>query len=268
MKRTLVAVLIVGCMTILPCAGSANTITIEPNRDVTIFQNNVNNSSGGGYGLFAGTNGTSSPRRALIGFDIAGSVPPGAVIQAVQLTMVLGQVAGSGSGSGSGSPTIDLLHVTADWGEGTAQSNGAPPDSLGGQGQGAAASGNDATWNARFFPGTLWTTPGGDFSSTASAALQIVGTTTEVPYTWGSTSGMVSDVQGWLDSPNTNFGWMIKNEDEVDATTFRAFYSRNTLSAARHPELQITFSVPEPSGILLAISAMAIVTSARKRLFA
>src|SRR5262249_4693397 len=154
-----------------------------------------------------------------IDFDIAGSgIPVGATIQSVQLTLVLGQVAGSGGGGGGGAPTIDLLPLTADWGEGTAQSAGVPVDNIGGQGQGAPAVGGDATWNARFYSPTtptLWGTPGGDFSPTASASLTIVGTTTGVPYTWGSTAGMVSDVQGWLNSPASNFGWILKNEDEV-----------------------------------------------------
>src|SRR5215471_1901012 len=98
------------CIGLSTGALSGATITIGASKDVTIFQNNVNNSSGGGYGLFAGTNGTSSPRRALIDFDIAGSgIPSGATIQSVQLTLVLGQVAGSGGGGGGGGPTIDLL---------------------------------------------------------------------------------------------------------------------------------------------------------------
>src|SRR5262249_40093077 len=66
-------------------SASADSISIGASKDVTIFQNNVDNSSGGGNGLFAGTNGTSSPRRALLAFDIAGNVPAGAVIQGVQL---------------------------------------------------------------------------------------------------------------------------------------------------------------------------------------
>jgi hypothetical protein len=64
---------------------------------------------------------------------------------------------------------------------------------------------------------------------------------------------MVSDVQGWLNSPASNFGWMLKNEDEVDATTFRAFYSRDTVNTALHPALTITYAVPEPESVLLAL---------------
>src|SRR5262245_57590830 len=96
----IVLTLPVVCVGLSTDALSGATITIGASKDVTIFQNNVNNSSGGGYGLFAGTNGTGSPRRALIDFDIAGNLPAGATIQSVQLTLILGQVAGSGGGGG------------------------------------------------------------------------------------------------------------------------------------------------------------------------
>ena len=265
-RFVIVFILPIVCVGFSTGALSGATITIGVSKDVTIFQNNVNNSSGGGYGLFAGTNGTSSPRRALIDFDIADNVPAGATIQSVQLTLILGQVAGSGGGGGGGTPTIDLLPLTADWGEGTAQSGGVPADNIGGQGQGAPAVGGDATWNARFYPSTLWANPGGDFSATASASLTIVGTTTGVPYTWGSTAGMVSDVQGWLNSPASNFGWLLKNEDEVDATTFRAFYSRDTVNTALHPALAITYAVPEPESVLLALLGAILATTGTQTL--
>jgi hypothetical protein len=234
----------------------ADTISIGASRDVTIFQNNVNNSSGGGNGLFAGTNGANSPRRALIGFNIAGNVPAGAVIQAVQLTLTLGQVAGSGGGTGgtSGSPFVDLFRVSKDWGEGTVQSGGAA-DSLGGQGQGAQANTGDATWNAAMYSATtptLWATPGGDFAATASASQQIVGTTINVAYNWTTTPGLVADVQSWLNSPASNFGWILRNEDEAGTQTLRAFYSRDTFTASFRPVLSITYTVPEPASLWLA----------------
>jgi hypothetical protein len=130
----------------------ADTISLGANKDVTIFQSNVNN-SGGGNDLFAGANGTSSPRRALIAFDIAGNIPAGAVIQGVQLTLTLGQLAGGGGGTGGpgGSPFVDLFRVSENWGEGTVQSGGAA-DSLAGQAQGAAGNEGDATWNAPCIP--------------------------------------------------------------------------------------------------------------------
>jgi hypothetical protein len=75
---------------------SGATVTLDAMKDSTIFQNNVNNSSGAANGLTAGTNGNGSPRRALVAFVVAGSIPAGAVIQDVKLHLVLGSVAGGG----------------------------------------------------------------------------------------------------------------------------------------------------------------------------
>ncbi len=95
-------------LAVVPSAGFADTVTIGASKDTTIYQNNPNNSSGGGNGLFAGTDGDVSPRHALIAFDIADNIPAGATITDVQLTLFLGQVAGSGMGGGGGNSTIEL----------------------------------------------------------------------------------------------------------------------------------------------------------------
>ncbi len=39
--------------------------------------------------------------------------------------------------------------------------------------------------------------------------------------TWGSTAQLVSDVQGWVDNPATNAGWMIRGDEGTDETACR-----------------------------------------------
>jgi Dockerin type I domain len=229
------------CAAVSPMPVLGATITIGASKDTTIYQNNVNNSSGGGNGLFAGTNGTASPRRGLIAFDIVDNVPAGSTITDVQLTLFVGQVAGSGGSGSGGTATIDLHRLLADWGEGTTQKQTPPNDSFVGLGQGAAANSGDATWNSRFFSTSLWNTPGGDFASAASATAS-VGTTLNTATVWGSTASLVSDVQQWLATPAVNFGWALVNADETTAMTFRAFYTRDTATAALCPQLQITYT--------------------------
>jgi hypothetical protein len=228
----------------------ADTVTIGPAKDAAIYAANVNNSNGAGPGMFAGTDNSSNRSRSLIAFDIAG-VPQlsGATITGAQLTLTLGMVPG-GSPPAPSPETIDLHRLTADWGEGT---TGSSSTTIGGTGGGFAANPGDATWNARMYPGTLWSTAGGDYGATTSASLS-VGNTTNIPYTWASTPTLVADVQGWLDNPSTNFGWELVNEDETSARTFRAFYTRESSTTAFRPQLQITYTaaVPEPSSLLLA----------------
>ncbi|HEY1600515.1 MAG TPA: DNRLRE domain-containing protein, partial [Pirellulales bacterium] len=188
--------------------GGANDSNIATDvKDATIFQNNVNNSNGAGPGMFAGTNGMTSPRRGLIEFNVAGHVPPGATINSVTLELFLGQTAGGAGGAFN----IGLFTLSKGWGEGTTESGG----TISGTGQGAAANAGDATWNASAFPSTLWTKPGGDFASTASASTS-VGSTLNAASNWSS-AAMVTDVQNWLNTPSTNFGWAVVNADEADA---------------------------------------------------
>src|SRR5579863_6455678 len=115
-----------GSALLLPALARGVTVTIgggsDSNiatdvKDNTIFQNNTSNSDGGGPGMFAGTNGTSSPRRGLIEFNVAAKVPAGATITSVQLELFLGQIAGSGGGGGSGTFNIGLYKVAEAWGE-------------------------------------------------------------------------------------------------------------------------------------------------------
>jgi hypothetical protein len=233
--------------------------------DTTIFQNNVNNSAGGALGMFSGTNSSSSPRRALVEFDIADNIPAGSTITNVTLTLYLASVAGGGT---TGTATIGLYDLSDSWGEGTAEEG----QGASGAGQGAMANTGDATWDDRFYSSsspTAWTTPGGDYSGTTSGTLA-VGTTLNAAYTWGSTSQMVADVQSWLDSPTTNFGWEMINSNETGSQTFRAFYTREEASSNSNlvPDLQITYTpslAPEPVGIGALAIAAGFVTTRRRR---
>src|SRR5690242_17962866 len=110
----------------------AATVSISASKDTTIFQNNVTNSAGGQTQFYSGTNSTSSPRRALIAFDIAANTPAGATISAASLTLTLSQVGGGGGGGSSA--TIGLHEVPAAWGEGSVSAGG---------GQGSAAGPGD-----------------------------------------------------------------------------------------------------------------------------
>jgi len=236
------------------CSASvhAAVLTLGADKDTSIFQNNVNNAGGGGPGLFAGTNGSNSPRRALISFDLS-SIPAGSTITNVQLTLTLGQVAGMGPDTA----TIGLFALTRNWGEGAANSG---VSGIGGSGNGAAAGTGDATWNAAMFPGTVWTTAGGDHAPAVSASLLLETRTLETRFTWLSTPQLIADTQGWLNNSATNFGWEIINAVESSASTVFGFYSseQHTFpggNADQEPVLQVTYTVPEPGTNILLVAA-------------
>lgn len=234
------------------------TVILGSYKDATIFGESINQgvpntdgqdlfnrSNGGGPGLFAGGNGALAAHRGLISFDVAGTIPAGSVITDVSMTLHIGIVAGSGGAPGLGDQTprmVSLHQLTADWGEGTTGSNST---TVGGTGQGFPANPGDATWNARFFGSTNWTTPGGDYQATASGSLA-VGSQFYSPQTWQSTPGMVADVQEWLDAPSGNFGWILINADEKSRQTHRAFYTKEWSDPAMRPQLSISYVAPVP----------------------
>ena len=200
--------------------------------------------------MFVGSDGQSRPKRGLIEFNIPAFVPAGATITGASLSLVLGQVAGADT-----TPrTIGLFDVTTNWAGGTNGTTGHPGPGFGGTGQGFAPNIGDATWNFSQFNTTAWNTPGGDFSSTESAATA-VSQSLNTPYVWGSTAQMVADVQGWLDGSLPNFGWLLKNDSEGSPTTFRAFYTAEGAAEQEVPDfaplLTVDFveraPVPEPS---------------------
>jgi hypothetical protein len=251
-----------------PNAGWPATVIIGASKDNSIFQNNVNNSLGGGAGIFSGSNNAASPRRGLLQFDVAASVPAGVKITGAQLTLYLGNAPNTNSYN------IGLHRITADWGEGTAGSSSLVIV-IGGTGNGFAAGPDDATWNQRFFGSTAWSNPGalGDVDPVASASA-IVGGPIDNPHTWLSTAALVSDAQGWLDSPSSNFGWALINASETTNQSLKAFYSseatqnssgvQNSLDPAWRPTLTVRY-IPEPGTALLVLVAAPLMASIAKR---
>jgi hypothetical protein len=236
-----------------PPSAEAAQATLGADKDNSIFASHVNNSLGGGPAFFSGTNANNSARRALLSFDLS-SIPSGAVVTDVQLTLTLAQVSGSNP---PGMATIGLFDLAQSWGEGTA---GSTSLGVGGTGNGFTASAGDATWNAATSGSTPWGAAGGDHAAAASASLTLVGTTPGTAYTWLSTPQLVADVQGWLNNPATNFGWELINANESTANSLYGFYSSewHTFAgglASQEPVLQVTYSVPEPR--VAALGALA-----------
>jgi hypothetical protein len=201
---------------------NAATISIMPSKDNTLYEYDPaegDHSNGAGFHFFAGENGMGELRRGVLAFDIAGTISAGSTITAVSLTMNM-------SMTPAGARTVELHKVLADWGEGTSH---APM----GEGDGAPATPNDATWRHRFFDSVFWTTQGGDFSATVSASQSVAGVG---QYTWSSAQ-MVADVQSWLDNPASNFGWLVLGDESTIATAKRF----DTRESASPPVLTIQY---------------------------
>jgi hypothetical protein len=213
------------------CLGSgalANIANLTPSKDNTLFEDPMGMlSNGAGPHIYAGQTNINLLRRGLIAFDIAGNIPAGSKINSVSLAVQCSQVA---PGEGVNPRSHGLHAASQDWGEGTSNS-GSPG------GGGAPATTGDATWTHTFYSTSPWTSPGGDYAATPSATLMVAGAGA---YAWSSTAMLVSDVQGWLDTPASNFGWVIIGEESIFGTA-RRFDSRESLNM---PVLTIDYTPP------------------------
>ena len=208
-------------------------VTIPASRDNTLYEDPAGAlSNGAGEYVFAGNNGMGDTRRGLIAFDIAATIPFGATITRVSLALNASKLA-------SPDPQeITLIPMAADWGEGLSD---APLE----EGMGTTASDGDATWIHTFSPSMFWDTPGGDFATTTAAAASIYNVG---PQTFTSTLEMIDNVQSWLDSPETNWGWLLVGTESASATAVR-FDTRENASMANQPALTIDYNLPSSNGL-------------------
>ncbi len=212
---------------LLATAALADTASIPASKDNTLIFNMMGLlSNGAGQHFFAGATGTGAVRRGVIAFDVAGAIPAGSTITSATLKLNMSRTHFT-----SGPETIRLRRLTSNWGEGTSVG-------MMGEGGGAGSTAGDATWIHTFFNNAFWTTAGGDFSAVTSASA-VVGN--PGAYSWGSTAEMVADVQGWLDNPASNFGWILIG-NEAGISTAKRFDSKDNLLPAVHPELVVEFT--------------------------
>ncbi len=201
-------------------------VKIAASKDNTLYESDSGSfSNGSGAAFFAGNNNHGEARRGLLAFDLAGTVPAGARLESVTLTLNLSRTL-------PGTQAVSLHRVLADWGEGMSNATGE-------EGGGAAAASGDATWLHTFFNTQRWASAGGDFAATPSATQSVAGLG---QYTWGSTPEMVADVQSWLDAPAGNFGWLLLGNEQANGTAKR-FDTRENPVIANRPVLTVTYTV-------------------------
>ena len=90
---------------------------------------------------------------------------------------------------------------------------------------------NAATWNTRVAT-TIWTTPGGDASTTATGTATVKTTSTTAAFS------VTGDVQNWYNG-SANYGWLIKDQSAPDTST--TVFGSKEASNATSPELTVQF---------------------------
>jgi hypothetical protein len=209
-------------------------VTLIPAADASMMETVPDNSMGAAEWILSGATQNGPRNRALMRFDVAAVIPAGSKITGVAMTIAaIRQSREAPAGASFG-----LHRMLRSWGEGIIIPGTQP-------GLGAPANDGDATWNARFFPATLWAEPGGtegiDYSGQPSSSV-IIDTLGVFPF--DGTFELMGDVQFWLDHPEANFGWMLKCQAEDTRFTARQFASREYSNPDTAPQLTIQFTPP------------------------
>jgi hypothetical protein len=151
-----------------------------------------------------GSNSGFARRRALMRFELADAIPTGAMVTSVELVVnAVLMVPPTPVASDFG-----VHRLLRPWRE------------------------TAASWTWADNPIAAWGSPGAsredDAEPTASATVHVVGLG---QYTYTSTPELVADVQGWVDNPESNAGWLLRSGTEAPFTA-RHFGTREHSSGA------------------------------------
>lgn len=223
----------------------AAQVTLFPSKDNTLYQSSNTVSCGAGSHLITGRTDAASLRRAVLAFDVAGSVVAGSTITGVSMSIVVNRERDNAARDHS------LHRLTEDWGQGASNCDGA-------EGQGAPAETGDATWLYSFFNTSTWSNLGGSFNLTPSVTVSLANGNGTFLFSGGS---LIADVQEMLDFAGNNFGWVLIGEEGVDKTA-RRFYSSENGQPSRGPVLVVDFTPPAGAEACCAIEGFCALTDA------
>jgi hypothetical protein len=224
----LMGVLLAATGLVATMSANAAQATLYPVKDATLIGDESALANGKGP-IFIGKIAGGSARRSLMQFDLAG-IPVGSTIRSVQLRVWVFTAASNSSFDDIAS----LYRLTTSWGEGQSFASG---------GNGGRALVNDSTWVHRFYPNQFWSSAGGDFVAQPSSSTLI---NTLGEFTFPSTPALVADVQQWVNSPASNFGWVMKDVENPDVEkNAKRLFSRE--SGTFGPQLTIVYDLPSPN---------------------
>jgi hypothetical protein len=212
-------------------SAKAVSTSIIPSADTTLIGIAPTNNNGAQAWVLCGRIQINYVNRGLFKFDLTW-LPTNAVIRSAAVVLEVIKVPDEPPVNS----TFGLHRMLRPWGEG---------DNVAGMfpGQGSPANAGEATYLCAFFPTNYWSAPGAaegvDFSSVESSFQYIGGVGT---YHFEFTPELVDDVRGWVNDPDSNFGWLLKSNNEETIFTARRFASRENPDFP--PQLDLEYVVP------------------------
>ncbi len=226
-----------------PCGQSA--VAVSPAKDNTLYEDAAGGlSNGSGDGIVVGLAGAADQRRrGLLAFDLS-SLPATARVLDASLQLTQNYTADTQA------RTVSVHRVNSQWGEGSSTAGGD-------QTSGAPAAAGDATWTYRLYNTDSWLSAGGDFDPAASAGVSVG--TAPGNSSWTGTQ-LKADVQGWINTPASNRGWLLLG-DEGSPLSQRRFASREAADQNARPKLTVNYTlVPATAACCFADGACTVLT--------
>jgi alpha-tubulin suppressor-like RCC1 family protein len=202
----------------------AITVSVPVVSDSGIFQELATQNGGKNLGLPVGMTNGGGERRSLLKFDLS-SIPSNATVTGVTLTLTATKV--------HNTTPVAVYLLSKDWAEGAAVG---PKSGVGGKGLAAATTDHVVTWSHAKYNTNPWATPGGDATGPSTASFNVAATGAVAR----SDSGLLADVRGWVTTPSSNFGWLLKSSTTA-AQTAVLFSSRE---GTNPPQLSVTYTTP------------------------
>ena len=171
--------------------------------EASIFEDQPND-NGGSYSLYCiGNLDTDETRRAFVSFSLP-AIPSGATITRVVYEFEQDRVRSQGAGPLTAN--IEMRRALQDWQEGSGVQGNGP---CGGGSQVAGV-----TWNSA--PNVSGTVSATEFLPATNDTMITIDTDIG-----SDDDGLIDDVQAWVDSPGTNFGWEYRVAAEGTADNAR-----------------------------------------------
>ena len=213
------ACLAVACFCLAaPCA-HAGSISTTQCYDTFLNSHYPGNNNGGSTTFFTGMNGENGVMRALIRCDLPAAINERTTVTQVTLTLKAAGLGPTGTSAGTAA-TETLKAITQPWGEGDKAGTTTTTYTVG-----QPCTTGEATWNQNECSIASWTTAGGTVAAPVSASANTPATDGATVTFTSSSGGMVTDVQSWIATPASNYGWRMSSTTEIVAGQAQRFYS-------------------------------------------